>query len=374
MKIRSLAFIAAWMISSLAFATASGQTNLMVAASAPSKPQFLQVANEIFYPTYYVAPNDIDGDGLSDLLWFNASASQFAYWILSPNNTNTSYARDSYKIFNITPGYYIGAIGDFNNDRKADLIWTSANNDLYMWTSTGTSFLSTYIGTYPAGWQLIGAGDIDGDGDADLLWWNESTCQFGYWIMHGTTVATLKTINVTCGYHIAAIGHFMQTTHVDLLWTNAAAHDLYLWAGLGAGFKSILLGDYDPQGRVIGAAVAGDFGGVNIYVQNDGALQFKQYEQRTYINSNDQVTLTTFGLINTFPIKSNDYLAATGNFDNGNEAVLIWANDTSNATSSLAEPGSLNWYTSTFSNANQDWLSTPIGSYPSNWTLVGARN
>ncbi len=373
MKIRTLTFIAAWMISSLTFAAGSGQTNLIAATSAPSKPQFLQVANEIFYPTHYVAPNDIDGDGLSDLIWFNASTSQFAYWISSPNNAKTSYVRDSYRIFNITRGYYIGAVGDFNGDRKADLVWTSANNDLYMWTSTGTSFQSAYIGTYPTGWQLIGAGDIDGDGDADLLWWNESTCQFGYWIMHGPAMATLKTINITCGYHIAAIGHFMQTTHVDLLWTSAA-HDLYLWTGSDAGFKSTLVGNYDAQGRIIGAAVAGDFGGMNIYVQNDGALQFKQYEQRRYFNSSGQATQTTFGLVNTFPIKSNDYLAATGNFDNGNEAVLIWANDTLNSASSSAEPGSLNWYTSTFSNANQDWLSTPIGNYPSGWTLVGARN
>jgi hypothetical protein len=373
MKIGALAFIAACMVSSLAFATAPGQPNPMATASAPSKPQFLQVANEIFYPTYFVAPNDIDGDGTSDLLWFNASTSQFAYWISSPNNTDTMYVRDSYKIFNITPGYYIGAIGDFNGDRKADLIWTSTDNDLYLWESTGASFQSTYIGTYPAGWQLVGAGDIDGDGDADLLWWNESACQFGYWIMHGATVARRTIINVACGYHIAAIGHFMQTTHVDLLWTSAA-HDLYLWAGSGSGFSSTLIGNYDPQGRVIGAAVAGDFGGVNIYVQNDGALQFKQYEERSYFNSNGQVTETSFGLVNTFSINSNDYLGATGNFDNGNEAVLVWANDASNAASAPAAPGSLTWLTRTFSPPNQGWLSAPIGSYPSGWTLVGARN
>jgi hypothetical protein len=360
---------AAWMISWSALALGSGQTT----ETAPTAPVFLQEAHEVFYPTYFVAPDDIDGDGESDLLWFNASTSQFAYWISSPNNNGTSYARASYKIFNITPGYYVGAEGDFNGDRRADLIWTSTANDLYMWTSLGSSFESTYIGKYPQGWKLLGAGDIDGDGDADLLWWNESTCQFGYWIMHGTTIARLKTINVSCGYHVAAIGHFLQSPYLDLLWTSDA-HDLYLWGGNGGGFTSTLLGSYDAGGRIVGAAIAGDFGGVNVYVQNDTSHQFSQYELVSYYNSNNQITRSTFGLIQSLPINDGDHLGAMGNFDNSNEAVLIWANDTLNANNSPAQPGSLTWFTGTFSSQNQGWTSSVISNYPSGWRLIGAQN
>ncbi len=341
-----------------------------LAVGAPAKPQFLQVANEVFYPNNYVAPSDIDGDGISDLLWFNNTTSQFAFWITGSTSSNTGYARGSYQVINITPGYYIGAIGDFNGDTKSDLIWTSANNDLYLWTSQGSSFKSEYIGTYPAGWQLLGAGDIDGDGDADLLWWNESTCQFGYWIMHGSKIANIKTFNVTCGYHVAAIGHFMQTTHLDLLWTSAA-NDVYLWAGQGNWFSSTFLGNYDAQGRIIGAAVAGDFGGVNVYVQNDTTLKFEQYEWVQSYNNQHQVASTTFTLKNSFPINAGDYLGAIGNYAHLNEGVAIWANDTANGGSS---PGSLHWYTSTMSSTGSGWNYLSIGSYPSGWTLVGARN
>ncbi len=40
-------------------------------------------ANEVFYPPnyFYEAPDDVDGDGLSDLLWFNAEKSKIGYWL-----------------------------------------------------------------------------------------------------------------------------------------------------------------------------------------------------------------------------------------------------------------------------------------------------
>jgi hypothetical protein len=363
----------AWAMSHSAWAFGSGQPGQASSPTVAAAPGFLQEAHEIFYSNYFIAPDDIDGDGISDLLWFNSSTSQFAYWISSPRNTDTSYARSSYKIFNITPGYHVGAVGDFNGDRKADLIWTSAANDLYFWASQGVSFKSTYIRNYPPGWKLLGAGDIDGDGDADLLWWNESSCQFGYWIMHGAAVSRLQTFNVTCGYHVAAVGHFLQTAHLDLLWTSSA-HDLYLWAGNGSGFSSSRLGTYAADGTVVGAAVAGDFGGLNVYVKSETSNEFSQYERVSYYGPDGHVTQTTFGLVQTLPLNEGDYLGAMGNFGNGNEAVLIWANDSLNADSSPDQPGSFDWFTRTFSPQNQGWLSANIGSYPTGWRLVGAQN
>ncbi len=359
MKAGMLAALAAWALA------------VPTIGAASDAHEFLQIANSTYYPAKYAVPDDIDGDGTSDLLWFNADTSQFAYWISDPGNTSSSYKRLSYKIFNVAEGYYISALGDLNNDGKTDLVWTSARNDLYLWTSTGNGFQPAYIGTYPQGWRLLGAGDVDGDGDADLLWSNPTTCQFGYWLMHGKRRWAIRSMPVACGYHVAAIGYFMLSNHVDLLWTSDA-HDVYLWEGTGTGFMSTLLGTYGADERIIGAAIPGDFGGINVYVKNDSANEFSQYELRYWLKG-DVVDHTTFDVINTFPLEAGDYLAGAGTFNNANEAALLWANDTADQATSPGSPGVLRWYTETYSD-NSGWNQHVISNYPSGWSLVGQRH
>jgi hypothetical protein len=344
-------------------------TLMPMTASAVGTSGFLQEPNEVFYSDYYVAPNDVDGDGLSDLLWFNAQTSQFAYWISSQQDTSHFYARTSYRVFNIAPGYRVSGVGDFNADTRADLVWTSARRDLYLWTASGNGFQSSYIGTYPDGWELVGAADVNGDGDADLLWSNAGSCQFGYWLMRGAKRIGSRTMSVACGYRIAAIGHFQQSTHVDLLWTSDA-HDLYLWVGTANGFRSRQIGSYGSQEHVVAAAEAGDFGGLNVYTE-DGAGQFTQYVWRQYF-SGDTETMDTFDVVQSFPVADGNYLAATGNFDQGNEAVLVWANDTLNASVTPSTPGSLSWYSETFSDGTGWNYTSALTSYPAGWALVGS--
>lgn len=341
--------------------------------TASSWPSFLQEANEVFRLDYsYVAPDDVDGDGLSDLLWYNPARNQVGYWLSEWNYSSTDpyvYTQGPKKVFNVPAGYYVGAVGDLNGDRKADLILTNANRDLVLWTSNGAGFDASRIGRYPEGWQLLGAGDIDGDNNADLLWWNESTCQFGYWRMQGSAVLEKKAMKATCGYHVAAIGHFMQSNHLDLLWTSAA-NDVVLWAGTDTGFTTTTLGQFN-QGHIVGAAIAGDFGGVNVYVQDDDAMQFTQYEWIRYYDAQGNVGQTTFNALRSFPIQPGDYLGAMGNLDGYNEAALIWANNTANAATKPNTPGQLTWYVATDS-FGQGWQSAPIAAYVAGWSLLGS--
>ena len=36
-------------------------------------------------------------------------------------------------------------------------------------------------------WKIVGTPDIDWDGNADILWFNQNTGDVTYWLMNGTT-------------------------------------------------------------------------------------------------------------------------------------------------------------------------------------------
>ncbi|WP_158621241.1 protease pro-enzyme activation domain-containing protein [Dyella dinghuensis] len=253
----------------------------------------LQVTTPI--PGSMHTPGDFNGDGTSDILWFNPWLSQIGLWSMtateSSNLDGGGVTRDALSTYNITPGYFVGAVGDFNNDGFADLVFTSANRDLYMWTNNQHGgWTSTYIGTYPSQWQLIGAGDVNGDGDDDLLWLNPSACEFAYWTMQGATRIGSKIIPVACGYYPISIGYYTSSNRLSILWTSAA-NDLYMWdsngSSNGTGFNAYDLTSYLPansQIMSIGGGYQGQNIGVRVYIpgmygtQGQGMLWSRSFD------------------------------------------------------------------------------------------------
>jgi hypothetical protein len=193
-----------------------------------------------------VGAGDIDGDRRSDLLFHNAGSRQFSYRIMRGSSVLRSAL-----ISGVGGGYTIGATGDVNADGKLDLIWTSAARDLYLWAGNGTTFTSIRIGTYPAGWLLIGAGDIDGDRRSDLLFHNPHTNQFSYRIMRGASVVRSALIaGEGDGAYVATMGDLNGDGKLDLVWAGSGNY-LILWQGDGYGFESGWIGWYPESWGVV---------------------------------------------------------------------------------------------------------------------------
>jgi hypothetical protein len=316
--------------------------------------------------------NDINGDGFSDLLWFNPTTSQFGYWLMSID-ANGNVTRTGARTVNVTPGYYVAATGDFNGDGKVDLIWTSANHDIYLWTGTGTGFQSTFIDNYPAGWQLIGAGHIDGDGSPDLLWWNASTNQFGYWLMKNGKRVGLKTINVTPGYNLVAIGYYTPTKRLSLLWASPSG-DVYDWDSQGDSFTSYYVGNIRNKD---GSAWAIDGiayrGGGLIDIQTVGASEQQYYSWSRQFDAQGYPTSATF---------SNPEFG--GRFPNSHIGGFIYDNIWTGAYQtpsfvftdiSYVDPSLFNIYANgPYEQAVENSTDSFSTTYPQGWYLIGAKS
>ena len=256
-----------WYGAALLLALALGTTQAKAQSITFGTLPALQVATPI--PGSAHVPGDMDGSGVSDLFWFNPTTSQFAYWLMDTDSSG-AVARVGSRTFNITPGYFVGAIGDLNGDGLADVVFTSNNDDLYLWTNNGAGgFTSKKLESYPAGWLLVGAGDIDGDGQDDLLWLNPSQCEFGYWLMKNGVHKSTKIIHITCGYYPLSLGYYTPTNRLSIIWTSAL-NDLYAWDSTGSGFVSYSLGGYGQSQTLV--AFGGGYAGANMSLITDQAV------------------------------------------------------------------------------------------------------
>jgi hypothetical protein len=220
----------------------------------------LEVGSTI--PQRKSVPNDIDGDGLSELLLYSSHYNQLQIWTFALKNADESALQKTVlRTIDITGGYVVGAIGDLDADGKADLVFTSSRRDLYLWKSRGDgSFQPRSLGNYPEGWVLLGSADIDGDGTDDLLWHNPGTCQFAYWAFRKGVRSSSGTFPVDCGYQPVAIGYYSLSNQASIIWTDAA-HELLVWDGVpGGGFNHASLGTY-PGNETVYRLGGGDQGG-----------------------------------------------------------------------------------------------------------------
>src|SRR5262249_32972856 len=99
-------------------------------------------------------------------------------------------------------------VGDFNGDGHADVLWFNASTgQLSEWLLDGQGnvlanpigFRACAAGAAPE-WQVVGVGDFNGDSYADVLWFNASTGQLSEWLLDGQgNVLATPILSRTCG-------------------------------------------------------------------------------------------------------------------------------------------------------------------------------
>ena len=84
-----------------------------------------------------IGAGDFNDDGLSDILWQNASSGQASIWEMN-GNTLTGGGPVSP---NPGPSWFAVGTGDFNDDHHSDILWQNTDGQASIWEMSGNTLI-----------------------------------------------------------------------------------------------------------------------------------------------------------------------------------------------------------------------------------------
>ena len=144
---------------------------------------------------------------------------QLYYWPM-----DGATALDEVYAGTVDPAYDIVGSGDFNADGKADLLWRHTTlGDVWVWLMDGATPLSqVYVDTVDPGYVVRGVGDLDANGKADIVW-HGATGEVWVWPMDGTTRLDQVWVGSVpdTEYQIEGVADVTGDRKADLVWWHA---------------------------------------------------------------------------------------------------------------------------------------------------------
>jgi len=196
-----------------------------------------------FWPGYHVLAGDLDGDGDADLVWNRLSSTENrSHAGLSDGAANFTFTPFQDRLGNWTP--YRAFLGDVDGDTDTDLIWNAlgAGNTSYCGRSNGNgtwTFAGPFSNTGVASWTgfVPLVGDVDGDLHADVIWADTATAQSRVAVGRSTgsalTFPAVQQGQYSAGVPLRALaGDVNGDGKADLVWnTTGSVNRVYVALG-----------------------------------------------------------------------------------------------------------------------------------------------
>jgi len=131
-------------------------------------------------------------------------------------------------------GWKIVGGGDFNNDGKADLLFQHTDGSLAVWYMNGTTLAgSAFLNPANTGntlYKAVATGDFNKDGKVDILFVSTSGT-LAVWYMDGinlTSVGLFSPATIGAGWSVVGTGDFNNDGNLDIVFQHTDA-SLGVW-------------------------------------------------------------------------------------------------------------------------------------------------
>jgi hypothetical protein len=188
-----------------------------------------------------VGVGDLNGDGYSDYVW-QSSSGDIAAWLM---RGATMLAGGLLNYPNVGLKWKVRAVGDLNGDNRCDIVFQHDDGWLAVWFMdqglapsslqfVATSTLSLSVPKMSdSNWIIAGAGDINGDGMADIIWQNQANGMLGAWLMNGAQAFAQSGLSVAANtnlnWKIRGVGDIDGDGRADLIWQNIVTGETAAW-------------------------------------------------------------------------------------------------------------------------------------------------
>jgi hypothetical protein len=290
--------------------------------------------------------NDFNGDSVSDVSFQDSSSGLPLIDFLHNSTVATSAT-----LPNPSTTWNIVGSGDFNGDGHADILWQNTGGTPAIWLMNGSSLIGGFALPNPGtSWHEIGTGDFNADGKSDIVLQNTDGTP-AIWLMNGTSLTGGFALpNPSPAWHLVGTGDFNADGKSDLVFQNTdGTPAIWLMNGtsLTGGFA---LPNPSPAWHLVGT---GDFNG-------DGSsdLVFQNTDGTPAVWLMNGTSLTT-GVALPNP-GSGTQLIGTGDFNGDGKSDLLFQNTatgtpvvwtmngtTVTAQNTLPNPGSANFHANT---------------------------
>jgi hypothetical protein len=162
---------------------------------------------------------DIDGDGVSDLVW-RSSSGVYVAWISSDSNNA--------RVLGGGGQWSLEAMGDFDHNGVSDLVWrlsTNGANVLWLMNADGSTLSSTVLGGSTR-WRIEATGDYNNDLKNDLVWRDSISGANVMWLMNGATTASSAAIGGDTSWRLVSADEGFDANSdgkTDCIWRNSAS-------------------------------------------------------------------------------------------------------------------------------------------------------
>ncbi len=138
-----------------------------------------------------VAAADVTGTTW-ELVFQNTVSGDISRWLM--NGTTVVQYGGTLSSVGAGSGWQCVGAPDLDGDGKSDLLfWNSQTGEVSYWsTDLNANTVLAYHGDFAqvsdTSWHLQGSEDTNGDGSPDLIWWNANSGIESRWLLNGTTV------------------------------------------------------------------------------------------------------------------------------------------------------------------------------------------